>query len=165
MRSIIFNLIQTIYLYFFKISRILILVMTFCFRWCGRPAIRSVVLSEDVQTCMFLGVCGNRPPFWFATILSSKNFYCIHQYNIWTLKMQEIMVDFMKQILGKWKKRENNPNTYMFFFCSRGNWVGEAPYKTGKPCSACPSSYGGSCNKNQCDSRSKSRRNASGVRV
>ncbi|XP_042607417.1 peptidase inhibitor 15-like [Cyprinus carpio] len=55
-----------------------------------------------------------------------------------------------------------------FLVCNysiKGNWVGEAPYKTGKPCSACPSSYGGSCNKNQCDSRSKSRRNASGVRV
>uniref|UniRef100_A0A673MUA4 Peptidase inhibitor R3HDML-like n=1 Tax=Sinocyclocheilus rhinocerous TaxID=307959 RepID=A0A673MUA4_9TELE len=46
----------------------------------------------------------------------------------------------------------------------KGNWVGEAPYKTGKSCSACPSSYGGSCNKNQCDSRSKSKRNASGFR-
>ncbi|XP_047016298.1 R3H domain containing-like isoform X2 [Ictalurus punctatus] len=32
----------------------------------------------------------------------------------------------------------------------KGNWVGEAPYKTGKPCSACPSIYGGSCNRNQC---------------
>ncbi|XP_072553188.1 peptidase inhibitor R3HDML [Salminus brasiliensis] len=40
----------------------------------------------------------------------------------------------------------------------KGNWVGEAPYKTGKPCSACPSVYGGSCNKNQC-STSKPRRN------
>uniref|UniRef100_A0A8B9HWL2 R3H domain containing-like n=1 Tax=Astyanax mexicanus TaxID=7994 RepID=A0A8B9HWL2_ASTMX len=40
----------------------------------------------------------------------------------------------------------------------KGNWVGEAPYKTGKPCSACPSVYGGSCNKNQC-STSKRRRN------
>ncbi|XP_067302247.1 R3H domain containing-like [Pseudorasbora parva] len=46
----------------------------------------------------------------------------------------------------------------------KGNWVGEAPYKTGKPCSACPSSYGGSCDKNQCDSRSKSRRNGNGFR-
>ncbi|XP_060792741.1 R3H domain containing-like [Neoarius graeffei] len=32
----------------------------------------------------------------------------------------------------------------------KGNWVGEAPYKTGKPCSACPSIYGGLCTKNQC---------------
>uniref|UniRef100_A0A671K840 R3H domain containing-like n=1 Tax=Sinocyclocheilus anshuiensis TaxID=1608454 RepID=A0A671K840_9TELE len=46
----------------------------------------------------------------------------------------------------------------------KGSWVGEAPYKTGKSCSACPSSYGGSCNKNQCDSRSKSKRNASSFR-
>ncbi|XP_030623872.1 peptidase inhibitor R3HDML [Chanos chanos] len=40
----------------------------------------------------------------------------------------------------------------------KGNWVGEAPYKTGKPCSACPSSYGGSCTKNQCSNRSKSKK-------
>ncbi|KAF7696140.1 R3H domain containing-like [Silurus meridionalis] len=39
----------------------------------------------------------------------------------------------------------------------KGNWVGVAPYKTGKPCSACPSVYGGSCNKNQC-STSKHRK-------
>ncbi|KAB5546535.1 hypothetical protein PHYPO_G00073240 [Pangasianodon hypophthalmus] len=39
----------------------------------------------------------------------------------------------------------------------KGNWVGEAPYKTGKPCSACPSIYRGSCNKNQC-STSKPRK-------
>ncbi|KAK1803565.1 hypothetical protein P4O66_020985 [Electrophorus voltai] len=32
----------------------------------------------------------------------------------------------------------------------KGNWLGETPYKLGKPCSSCPSIYGGSCNKNQC---------------
>ncbi|KAM6976763.1 peptidase inhibitor R3HDML [Aplochiton taeniatus] len=37
----------------------------------------------------------------------------------------------------------------------KGNWVGEAPYKRGKPCSACPSKYGGSCSKNQCSGDSK----------
>ncbi|XP_024147850.2 R3H domain containing-like [Oryzias melastigma] len=37
----------------------------------------------------------------------------------------------------------------------KGNWVGEAPYKTGKPCSVCPSSYGGSCWRNQCSANSK----------
>ncbi|NP_001373427.1 peptidase inhibitor R3HDML precursor [Danio rerio] len=49
-------------------------------------------------------------------------------------------------------------------YAIKGNWVGEAPYKIGRPCSACPSSYGGSCNKNQCDSRPKSRRNTNGFR-
>lgn len=33
---------------------------------------------------------------------------------------------------------------------SRGNWIGEAPYKVGVPCSACPPSYGGSCSNNMC---------------
>lgn len=32
----------------------------------------------------------------------------------------------------------------------RGNWIGEAPYKVGVPCSACPPSYGGSCRNNMC---------------
>ncbi|KAJ8390203.1 hypothetical protein AAFF_G00109420 [Aldrovandia affinis] len=38
----------------------------------------------------------------------------------------------------------------------KGNWVGEAPYKAGRPCSACPSSYGGSCTKNLCSFSSRS---------
>lgn len=37
------------------------------------------------------------------------------------------------------------------FCCApRGNWIGEAPYKTGRPCSECPPSYGGSCQNNLC---------------
>ncbi|ELK02390.1 Peptidase inhibitor 15 [Pteropus alecto] len=32
----------------------------------------------------------------------------------------------------------------------RGNWIGEAPYKVGVPCSACPPSYGASCTDNLC---------------
>uniref|UniRef100_A0A4W5MAP6 R3H domain containing like n=1 Tax=Hucho hucho TaxID=62062 RepID=A0A4W5MAP6_9TELE len=45
--------------------------------------------------------------------------------------------------------------TAVFLVCNysiKGNWVGEAPYKSGKPCSACPSKYEGSCNRNQCSS-------------
>uniref|UniRef100_A0A665TQ40 SCP domain-containing protein n=1 Tax=Echeneis naucrates TaxID=173247 RepID=A0A665TQ40_ECHNA len=40
----------------------------------------------------------------------------------------------------------------------KGNWVGEAPYKPGRPCSVCPSSYGGSCWRNQCSPNARSRR-------
>jgi len=36
----------------------------------------------------------------------------------------------------------------LFFY--RGNWIGEAPYKVGVPCSTCPPSYGGSCSNNMC---------------
>lgn len=32
----------------------------------------------------------------------------------------------------------------------RGNWIGEAPYKNGRPCSECPPSYGGGCLSNLC---------------
>ncbi|XP_053174442.1 R3H domain containing-like [Scomber japonicus] len=43
-------------------------------------------------------------------------------------------------------------------YSMKGNWVGEAPYSSGKPCSACPSSYGGSCWRNQCSPNPKTRR-------
>uniref|UniRef100_A0A8B9U729 Peptidase inhibitor 15 n=1 Tax=Anas zonorhyncha TaxID=75864 RepID=A0A8B9U729_9AVES len=35
-------------------------------------------------------------------------------------------------------------------YAPKGNWIGEAPYKVGVPCSACPPSYGGSCTNNLC---------------
>ncbi|EHB06505.1 Peptidase inhibitor R3HDML [Heterocephalus glaber] len=35
-------------------------------------------------------------------------------------------------------------------YAMKGNWMGEAPYKMGAPCSACPLSYGGNCKSNMC---------------
>ncbi|EPQ05439.1 Cysteine-rich secretory protein LCCL domain-containing 2 [Myotis brandtii] len=35
-------------------------------------------------------------------------------------------------------------------YSPKGNWIGEAPYKTGRPCSQCPPSYGGGCKNNLC---------------
>ncbi|XP_075392993.1 cysteine-rich secretory protein LCCL domain-containing 2 [Tenrec ecaudatus] len=35
-------------------------------------------------------------------------------------------------------------------YSPKGNWIGEAPYKYGRPCSECPPSYGGSCKDNLC---------------
>ncbi|VTJ63616.1 Hypothetical predicted protein [Marmota monax] len=35
-------------------------------------------------------------------------------------------------------------------YAPKGNWIGEAPYKVGVPCSSCPPSYGGSCTDNLC---------------
>ncbi|KAG3256750.1 cysteine rich secretory protein LCCL domain containing 2 [Ictidomys tridecemlineatus] len=35
-------------------------------------------------------------------------------------------------------------------YSPKGNWIGEAPYKSGRPCSECPPSYGGSCRNNLC---------------
>nr|XP_019604063.1 PREDICTED: peptidase inhibitor R3HDML [Rhinolophus sinicus] len=49
----------------------------------------------------------------------------------------------------------------VFLVCNyaiKGNWIGEAPYKMGRPCSACPPSYQGSCNNNMCFSGPKSNR-------
>nr|XP_021526663.1 cysteine-rich secretory protein LCCL domain-containing 2 [Aotus nancymaae] len=35
-------------------------------------------------------------------------------------------------------------------YAPKGNWIGEAPYKNGRPCSECPPSYGGGCKNNLC---------------
>ncbi|XP_059562999.1 peptidase inhibitor R3HDML isoform X2 [Myotis daubentonii] len=43
-------------------------------------------------------------------------------------------------------------------YAIKGNWIGEAPYKMGRPCSACPPSYQGNCNSNMCFSGLKSNR-------
>lgn len=43
-----------------------------------------------------------------------------------------------------------NEFIFVIFFLCRGNWIGEAPYRVGIPCSACPSSYGGTCSNNMC---------------
>ncbi|KAM6164384.1 peptidase inhibitor R3HDML [Rhynchocyon petersi] len=49
----------------------------------------------------------------------------------------------------------------MYLVCNyafKGNWIGEAPYKMGRPCSACPPNYQGSCYNNLCFSGLKSNR-------
>ncbi|KAM4630465.1 cysteine-rich secretory protein LCCL domain-containing 2 [Polymixia lowei] len=35
-------------------------------------------------------------------------------------------------------------------YSPKGNWIGEAPYQQGRPCSQCPPSYGGGCRNNLC---------------
>ncbi|XP_041124827.1 cysteine-rich secretory protein LCCL domain-containing 2-like isoform X1 [Polyodon spathula] len=35
-------------------------------------------------------------------------------------------------------------------YSPKGNWIGEAPYQHGRPCSKCPPSYGGGCKENLC---------------
>ncbi|XP_026863253.2 cysteine-rich secretory protein LCCL domain-containing 2 isoform X1 [Electrophorus electricus] len=35
-------------------------------------------------------------------------------------------------------------------YSPKGNWIGEAPYQPGRPCSQCPPSYGGGCRDNLC---------------
>ncbi|XP_006839412.1 PREDICTED: peptidase inhibitor R3HDML [Chrysochloris asiatica] len=43
-------------------------------------------------------------------------------------------------------------------YAIKGNWIGEAPYKMGNPCSACPSKYQGMCKRNMCFSDLSSNR-------
>eukprot|EP00058_Branchiostoma_floridae_P026940 XP_002612431.1 hypothetical protein BRAFLDRAFT_214435 [Branchiostoma floridae] len=38
-------------------------------------------------------------------------------------------------------------------YSSKGNWIGYAPYKRGRPCSQCPPKYGGRCANNLCTSK------------
>uniref|UniRef100_UPI00358FC4E8 cysteine-rich secretory protein LCCL domain-containing 2-like n=1 Tax=Myxine glutinosa TaxID=7769 RepID=UPI00358FC4E8 len=35
-------------------------------------------------------------------------------------------------------------------YAPKGNWMGQAPYRRGSPCSRCPPSYGGRCKNNLC---------------
>ncbi|XP_039619257.1 cysteine-rich secretory protein LCCL domain-containing 2 [Polypterus senegalus] len=35
-------------------------------------------------------------------------------------------------------------------YSPKGNWIGEAPYQSGRPCSQCPPSFGGGCKNNLC---------------
>ncbi|XP_008403563.1 cysteine-rich secretory protein LCCL domain-containing 2 [Poecilia reticulata] len=35
-------------------------------------------------------------------------------------------------------------------YSPKGNWIGEAPYQHGRPCSQCPPSFGGGCRNNLC---------------
>ncbi|RVE74585.1 hypothetical protein OJAV_G00023010 [Oryzias javanicus] len=35
-------------------------------------------------------------------------------------------------------------------YSPKGNWIGEAPYRHGRPCSQCPPSFGGGCRNNLC---------------
>ncbi|XP_049642717.1 cysteine-rich secretory protein LCCL domain-containing 2 [Suncus etruscus] len=49
-----------------------------------------------------------------------------------------------------WGEMWNNAVFLVCNYSPKGNWIGEAPYKTGTPCSDCPSAYGGSCKNNLC---------------
>ncbi|XP_001515857.3 peptidase inhibitor R3HDML [Ornithorhynchus anatinus] len=54
----------------------------------------------------------------------------------------------------------NNRRRAVYLVCNyaiKGNWIGEAPYKVGRPCSACPSKYGGRCKSNMCSVDLKSK--------
>ncbi|XP_061403131.1 peptidase inhibitor 15 [Lethenteron reissneri] len=35
-------------------------------------------------------------------------------------------------------------------YSPKGNWMGQVPYRRGRPCSQCPPSYGGRCKNNLC---------------
>ncbi|KAG7481918.1 cysteine-rich secretory protein LCCL domain-containing 2 [Solea senegalensis] len=43
-------------------------------------------------------------------------------------------------------------------YSPKGNWIGEAPYQHGRPCSQCPPSYGGGCRNNLCYKAAESQR-------
>lgn len=54
------------------------------------------------------------------------------------------------QRMNVWGEVWENAVYLVCNYSPKGNWIGEAPYKNGRPCSECPPSYGGGCRSNLC---------------
>ncbi|KAG9352504.1 hypothetical protein JZ751_020918 [Albula glossodonta] len=52
--------------------------------------------------------------------------------------------------MNVWGEIWNNAVYLVCNYSPKGNWIGEAPYQHGRPCSQCPPSYGGRCRDNLC---------------
>uniref|UniRef100_A0AAQ4PRB0 Cysteine-rich secretory protein LCCL domain containing 2 n=1 Tax=Gasterosteus aculeatus aculeatus TaxID=481459 RepID=A0AAQ4PRB0_GASAC len=52
--------------------------------------------------------------------------------------------------MNVWGETWENAVYLVCNYSPKGNWIGEAPYQHGRPCSQCPPSYGGGCKNNQC---------------
>ncbi|XP_049574681.1 cysteine-rich secretory protein LCCL domain-containing 2 [Syngnathus scovelli] len=52
--------------------------------------------------------------------------------------------------MNVWGETWENAIYLVCNYSPKGNWIGEAPYKNGRPCSQCPPSYGGGCRNNLC---------------
>ncbi|KAK3533407.1 hypothetical protein QTP70_019486, partial [Hemibagrus guttatus] len=52
--------------------------------------------------------------------------------------------------MNVWGERWENAVYLVCNYSPKGNWIGEAPYQHGRPCSQCPPSYGGVCKDNLC---------------
>uniref|UniRef100_A0A8C5KS16 R3H domain containing-like n=1 Tax=Jaculus jaculus TaxID=51337 RepID=A0A8C5KS16_JACJA len=61
-------------------------------------------------------------------------------------------------IINVWGTTWHQATYLVCNYATKGNWIGEAPYKMGRPCSACPPSYQGTCRNNMCFPGLKSNR-------
>ncbi|XP_056613617.1 cysteine-rich secretory protein LCCL domain-containing 2 [Triplophysa dalaica] len=52
--------------------------------------------------------------------------------------------------MNVWGETWENAIYLVCNYSPKGNWIGEAPYQHGRPCSQCPPSYGGVCRNNLC---------------
>ncbi|XP_026786065.3 cysteine-rich secretory protein LCCL domain-containing 2 [Pangasianodon hypophthalmus] len=52
--------------------------------------------------------------------------------------------------INVWGETWENAVYLVCNYSPKGNWIGEAPYQHGRPCSQCPPSYGGVCKDNLC---------------
>ncbi|KAJ6657138.1 hypothetical protein lerEdw1_002727 [Lerista edwardsae] len=52
--------------------------------------------------------------------------------------------------ISVWGETWENAVYLVCNYSPKGNWIGEAPYRNGRPCSECPPSYGGGCLSNLC---------------
>ncbi|XP_062868989.1 cysteine-rich secretory protein LCCL domain-containing 2 [Trichomycterus rosablanca] len=53
-------------------------------------------------------------------------------------------------LMNVWGNTWENAVYLVCNYSPKGNWIGEAPYQHGRPCSQCPPSYGGGCRENLC---------------
>lgn len=52
--------------------------------------------------------------------------------------------------MNVWGETWENAVYLVCNYSPKGNWIGEAPYQHGRPCTQCPPSYGGGCRENLC---------------
>lgn len=100
-------------------------------RWCGRPPTGWAAPSTPAATCGFGAARGAAPSSSSATTPSSKCAGSRPHHAV-------------PRCAGC------RAGAMLLSSLPRGNWIGEAPYKVGRPCSACPPSYGGVCSNNMC---------------
>ncbi|KAK2530123.1 Crispld2 [Columba guinea] len=80
----------------------------------------------------------------------TRTLTALHLQIVWaTTNKIGCAVNVCKQ-MNVWGEIWENAVYLVCNYSPKGNWIGEAPYKTGRPCSECPPSYGGGCQNNLC---------------
>ncbi|KAH0619659.1 hypothetical protein JD844_000512 [Phrynosoma platyrhinos] len=75
---------------------------------------------------------------------------CVFQGIVWATTNKVGCAVNVCQRMDVWGQIWENAVYLVCNYSPKGNWIGEAPYKNGRPCSECPPSYGGRCQNNLC---------------